>query len=108
MNTPTNSTIAIAVQLYSIMYSQSISPCRYAKRGLYEGPCGEQLKEPLEAPSLEPNIVVSILISSDFLKMDSLVGIVHYIKYQLVEVYQGWIGGGGGGELGGLHPPGWL
>ena len=46
---------------------------RYAKRGLLEGPCGERLREPLEPPSLEPGNVVSILISSDFLKMDGLV-----------------------------------
>ena len=46
---------------------------RYAKRGLYEGPRGEILDAPLEPPSLEPETVVSILISSDFLKMDSLV-----------------------------------
>lgn len=46
---------------------------RYAKRGLYEGTRGEILDEPLEPPTLEPKTVVSILISSDFLKMDSLV-----------------------------------
>lgn len=46
---------------------------RYAKRGLYEGPCGEILQSPLESPSLKPETVVSILISSDFLKMDCLV-----------------------------------
>ena len=46
---------------------------RYAKRGLLEGPQGEILDGPLEAPSLEPEMVVSILISSDFLKMNSLV-----------------------------------
>ena len=46
---------------------------RYAKRGLYEGPHGEILDAPLEPPSLEPETAVSILISSNFLKMDSLV-----------------------------------
>ena len=46
---------------------------RYAKRGLLEGPRGEILDTPLEPPTLEPANVVSILISSDFLKMDSLV-----------------------------------
>ena len=45
----------------------------YAKRGMMEGPCGEKLAEPLAAPSLEPGNVVSILISSEFLKMDALV-----------------------------------
>ena len=46
---------------------------RYAKRGLLEGARGEILDSPLEPPTLEPANVVSILISSDFLKMDSLV-----------------------------------
>ncbi len=46
---------------------------RYAKRGMSEGPCGEKLSDPLPAPQLEANTVVSILISSDFLKMETLV-----------------------------------
>ena len=46
---------------------------RYAKRGMTEGPCGESLDEPLTVPSLDVSTVVSILISSDFLKMDTLV-----------------------------------
>ena len=46
---------------------------RYAKRGLDVGPRGETLEEPLEPAALETDNVVSILISSDFLKMDSLV-----------------------------------
>lgn len=46
---------------------------RYAKRGMMEGPCGESLTEPLPAPQLEAGNVVSILISSDFLKMEYLV-----------------------------------
>lgn len=46
---------------------------RYAKKGLYEGPRGEILDGPLKSPTLEPETVVSILISSDFLKMDHLV-----------------------------------
>ena len=46
---------------------------KYTKRGMLEGPCGEKLSTPLEPPKLEPNTAVSILISSDFLKMDSLV-----------------------------------
>ena len=48
---------------------------KYTKRGMFEGPCGEKLSNPLEPPKLEPNTAVSILISSDFLKMDTLVGI---------------------------------
>ena len=48
---------------------------KYTKRGMLEGPCGEKLSIPLEPPKLEPNTAVSILISSDFLKMDTLVGI---------------------------------
>ncbi len=46
---------------------------RYTKRGLSEGPCGERLEEPLETSVLEPGNAISILISSDFLKMDTLV-----------------------------------
>ena len=46
---------------------------QYAKRGMLEGPCGENLSSPLSAPRLEASNAVSILISSDFLKMDSLV-----------------------------------
>ena len=46
----------------------------YTKRGMLEGPCGEKLSGPLEPPKLEPNTAVSILISSDFLKMETLVG----------------------------------
>ena len=46
---------------------------KYTKRGMLEGPCGEKLSSPLEPPRLEPNSAVSILISSDFLKMDTLV-----------------------------------
>ncbi len=46
---------------------------KYTKRGMLEGPCGEKLNSPLEPPKLEPNTAVSILISSDFLKMDTLV-----------------------------------
>ena len=46
---------------------------KYTKRGMLEGPCGEKLSSPLEPPALEPNTAVSILISSDFLKMDTLV-----------------------------------
>lgn len=46
---------------------------RYAKRGMREGPCGEELPCALSPPALEAGNAVSILISSDFLKMDSLV-----------------------------------
>lgn len=46
---------------------------RYAKRGMLEGPCGETLSEAPPAPKLEPANAVSILISSDFLKMENLV-----------------------------------
>ena len=46
---------------------------RYAKRGMFSGPCGEKLKEPLQAPTLEADNAVSILISSEYLKMDHLV-----------------------------------
>ena len=45
----------------------------YTKRGMLEGPSGEKLGSPLEPPKLEPHTAVSILISSDFLKMDNLV-----------------------------------
>lgn len=45
----------------------------YAKRGLKEGPCGETLDTPLKPPQLESSNAISILISSDFLKMDALV-----------------------------------
>ena len=48
---------------------------RYAKRGMLEGPCGETLLEAPPAPELEPANAVSILISSDFLKMDNLVSL---------------------------------
>ena len=59
---------------------------RYAKRGLLEGPRGEILDGPLESPTLEPANVVSILISSDFLKMESLVSLIlhtHYCGYYI-------------------------
>ncbi len=46
---------------------------RYTKRGLLEGPCGDRLDKPQETPALEPSNAISILISSDFLKMDTLV-----------------------------------
>lgn len=46
---------------------------RYTKRGMLSDPFGEELEEPLPLPTLEPSNVVSILISSDFLKMDRLV-----------------------------------
>ena len=46
---------------------------RYAKRGLYSGPCGETLTEPLATPTLEVDNIVSILISSEFLRMEKLV-----------------------------------
>ena len=46
---------------------------RYTKRGMCEGPCGEKLEHPQPSPILEPSNAVSILISSDFLKMDALV-----------------------------------
>lgn len=46
---------------------------RYTKQGLFSGPCGEALTEPLPPPILEANNAVSILISSDFLKMSRLV-----------------------------------
>ena len=49
---------------------------RYAKRGMLEGACGEKLSEPLPCPTLEPGSTVSILISSDFLKMDKLVSLM--------------------------------
>ena len=62
----------------------------YAKRGLKEGPCGETLDTPLKPPQLgirkgqsssilllvcstESSNAISVLISSDFLKMDALV-----------------------------------
>ena len=46
---------------------------RYVKRGMLEGPSGEVLSEEPPTPQLEPSNAVSILISSDFLKMDNLV-----------------------------------
>ena len=46
---------------------------KYAKRGMLEGPCGEKLSTPLVTPSLEPSNAISILISSEFLQMDTLV-----------------------------------
>ena len=46
---------------------------RYTKRGLKEGPGGETLPEPQEAPQLDVTNISSILISSDFLKMEALV-----------------------------------
>ena len=52
---------------------------RYAKRGLLQGPRGEILNYPLETPALEAGSVVSILISSDFLKMDTLVHCDHLL-----------------------------
>lgn len=46
---------------------------QYAKQGMLSGPCGEPLTEPLPAPKLEVENIVSILISSEFLRMDGLV-----------------------------------
>ena len=46
---------------------------RYTKRGMREGPGGEPLSEPQEAPRLEVTNAASILISSDFLQMEALV-----------------------------------
>lgn len=46
---------------------------RYTKQGMLSGPSGEDLMEPLPPPKLEVNNAVSILISSEFLKMDRLV-----------------------------------
>ena len=46
---------------------------RYTKQGLLSGPSGEELTRPLPPPQLEVGNAVSILISSEFLKMDRLV-----------------------------------
>ena len=46
---------------------------RYVKQGLLTDPCGNELTEPLPPPALQVENTVSILISSDFLKMDRLV-----------------------------------
>ncbi len=46
---------------------------KYTKQGMLSGPYGEVLTEPLPPPLLEVNNTVSILISSEFLKMDRLV-----------------------------------
>ncbi|KAL5477616.1 hypothetical protein EMCRGX_G024435 [Ephydatia muelleri] len=46
---------------------------RYTKRGMREGPMGETLPQPQEAPKLDVTHVASILISSDFLQMETLV-----------------------------------
>lgn len=51
---------------------------RYTKRGMLEGPCGEKLVEPQPVPTLDPSNAVSILISSDFLKMEALVWLYIY------------------------------
>jgi hypothetical protein len=45
----------------------------YVKRGMKESPTGNPLNESLKPPELVSTNVVSLLISSDFLKMDSLV-----------------------------------
>ncbi|XP_019848808.1 PREDICTED: uncharacterized protein LOC100634973 isoform X2 [Amphimedon queenslandica] len=45
----------------------------YVKRGMNEGPTGEKRDKPLEPPELSPANAVSILISSDFLRMEELV-----------------------------------
>ena len=62
---------------------------RYAKRGLFEGPQGEILESPLKPPKLEPETVVSILISSNFLKMNSLVRLCSLMNYSL-SLYGGY------------------
>ena len=49
---------------------------RYVKRGIMEGPSGEVLSEEPPTPQLGPGNAVSILISSDFLKMDNLVSYI--------------------------------
>lgn len=46
---------------------------QYAKRGLLEDTTGNVISEPLKKPSLKPGNVISILISSNFLKMPTLV-----------------------------------
>lgn len=46
---------------------------KYAKQGQLSGPCGEELTQPLPPPVLDVNNTISILISSEFLKMDRLV-----------------------------------
>eukprot|EP00731_Ephydatia_muelleri_P023036 Em0015g619a len=46
---------------------------RYTKRGMREGPMGETLPQPQEAPKLDVTHVASILISSDFLQMETLI-----------------------------------
>lgn len=58
----------------------------YTKRGMLEGPCGEKLSSPLEPPKLEPNTAVSILISSDFLKMETLVGEISLLTVSKFEI----------------------
>ena len=46
---------------------------RYIKQGLMTDPCGQELSEPLPAPTLQVENTISILISSEFLKMERLV-----------------------------------
>lgn len=46
---------------------------RYLKQGMLSDPSGKELKEPLSPPTLQMENVVSILISSHFLKMFGLV-----------------------------------
>ena len=46
---------------------------QYVKRGMLSSPSGKQLNNGLSKPMLEPQLAISILISSNFLKMEGLV-----------------------------------
>jgi hypothetical protein len=60
---------------------------RYVKRGLYQDPFGNKLSQVQSKPPLNPENIVSVLVSSDFLDMPDLVEeCIDYLHGNLPEV----------------------